>query len=66
MSSAPDEVKMRKPDEEPEFELLDAIVEDMLEAIEKKDKKLLKLALESLMEHIQFKDEAQDHQEMFE
>lgn len=59
ISTGPDEIKMRSPDED-SFELLDAIVEDMLEAFHKKDKKLLKMALESLIDHIKEEDEIQD------
>ncbi len=58
--SMPDEVKMRKPDEEGGFDMLDAIVEDMLLAFEKKDKSLLYGALESLIDHIKEEDEIQD------
>lgn len=63
--SGPVETKKRESDEEPQsFGMLDAIVEDMLEAFHKKDKKLLKASLEALMEHIQEEDEIQDHEEM--
>ncbi len=59
--SAHDEIKMREPDEgESEFGMLDAIVEDMLEAFHSKDKRLLKSALEALMDHIKEEDEIQD------
>lgn len=50
----------RKPDEGAEFDMLDAIAEDLLMAFEKKDKMLLKSAIESLVEHIQSQDQAQD------
>lgn len=58
----PDEIKVRKPDEEEasEFGMLDAIVEDMIEAIHKRDKRLLKSALEALVGHIKEEDEMQD------
>ncbi len=58
--SVPDEVVSRKPDDEGGFEMLDAIVEDMFEALQKKDKGLLKSALQSLVEHIKAEDEVQD------
>lgn len=50
------------PDEE--FGLLDAVAEDLLMAIERKDKKMLKAALESLMDHIKADDEVQDLETM--
>lgn len=57
----PLEVLERKPDEEGEdFSMLDAVAEDLLMAIEKKDKKLLREALKSLCMHIQDMDEEQD------
>jgi hypothetical protein len=46
------------------FGMLDAVVDDLLEAVHKKDKKMLKAALELLVEHIQEADEEQDHEEM--
>lgn len=46
-----------------DFGMMDAIVEDMLEAVHKKDKKLLKGALEALVEHIQSEDEDQDEED---
>ena len=63
--STPDEVKMRKSDDEEEggYELLDAVVEDMLEAFHKKDKGMLKMALEALIDHIKEEDEIQDAEE---
>lgn len=60
--SGPDEVLERKPDEDKEFDLLDAVVSDMMEAFEKKDKGLLKYALEALMEHMEEVDEIQDEE----
>jgi hypothetical protein len=47
----------------PGYGMFDAICEDMLEAVSKNDKKLLKGALEALVEHIQEEDELQDHEE---
>lgn len=62
--SEPVESIKREPDEGDSFEMLDAIVDDLLDAIHKKDKKLLKGALEALIEHIQEQDEYQDEREM--
>lgn len=47
-----------------EFGMIDAIVEDMIEAVHKKDKAMLKECLEALIEHIKSEDEIQDHEEM--
>ncbi len=58
-ASSPAEVIKREPDEE-SFEMLDAVVEDMMMAFEKKDRSMLKGALEALCEHIQDQDEEQD------
>lgn len=61
--SGPVEIIEREPDEGSEsFEMLDAIVEDMIEAMHSKNKGLLKSALEALCEHIQDIDEKQDEQ----
>ncbi len=62
-SGSVDQTLRRDPDEDASFEMIDAIVEDMLEAFQKKDKKLLKGALEALVEHIQDQDQAQDVEE---
>lgn len=63
--SGPAEVIKRSSDEMDEsFSMLDAIVEDMLEAFNRKDKKLLKGALEALVEHIQEEDEYQDQEQL--
>lgn len=62
--SGPVESKERKSDNGENFGMLDAIVDDLLEAVHKKDKKMLKAALELLIEHIQEADEEQDHEEM--
>lgn len=66
VSAGPDEIKMRKPDEAQEFELLDAVVEDFMEAIQTKNKRLLKMALEALIDHIKEEDEIQDEEEIVE
>ena len=60
-ASTPSETIKREPDEE-SFEMLDAVVEDMMMAFEQKDKSMLKGALEALVEHIQSQDEEQDEQ----
>ncbi len=61
MSEAVDVIE-REPDEDTNesFGMLDAIAEDMLEAASKKDKALLKSALEALVAHIQDMDAVQD------
>ncbi len=56
----PAETKERKPDEGADFDMLDAVAEDLLAAIEKKDKGMLKSALASLVDHIQSQDAEQD------
>lgn len=58
--SGPIESVERKPDEDAAYDMLDAVAEDFLLAIEKKDKKLLKEALSALCEHLQDTDEKQD------
>ncbi len=60
--SMPVEVIEREPDEDKPYGMLDAIVEDLMDGVHKKDKKMLKSALEALVEHIQEKDEKQDHE----
>jgi len=62
-SSGPVEVIERDPDEGAEqFDLLDAVADDVMAALESKDKKLLKSALEALCEYIQQEDIEQDKQ----
>lgn len=58
----PVEIIERKSDDGESFEMLDAICEDMMDAMHKKDKRLLKSCLEALVEHIQDIDEIQDEQ----
>lgn len=58
--NAEDEVLRRKSDDGEPFELLDAIAEDMLGAMEKKDRKLLRSALEALCEYVREEDIEQD------
>ncbi len=45
-----------------EYQMLDAIVEDMLRAFTHKNKDLLRGALEAFMEHIREADEIQDQE----
>ena len=48
------------PDDGDDYDMLDAVAEDLLAAFETKDKGLLKSALEALVSHIQEADQAQD------
>lgn len=60
-ASAPvDESIKREPDNEEDYGMVDAIADDMIEALQKKDKSLLKDALNALIEHIRYEDELQD------
>lgn len=55
----------RKPDDDAVgFDMLEAVADDLLKAIEKKDKGLLKEALAALCEHIKDLDAEQDSQTM--
>ncbi len=55
----------RKPDDEGDgFDMLDAVAEDLLQAIEKKDVTLLKEVLAAFADHIQTLDTAQDEKTM--
>ncbi len=56
--SGPIESQERKHDDG--FDMLGAVADDLLAAIEKKDKGALKAALEALCEHIQDLDSEQD------
>ena len=56
----PEKIK-RKPDEN-DFDMLDAVVEDLMYAIEKKDKNVLKDALISLITYVQSMDAEQDEE----
>ncbi len=60
VGSGPIESVERKPDEDKDYDMLDAVVEDLLLAIDKHDKKLLKEALTALCQHIQDMDQEQD------
>lgn len=57
-AAGPVEVQEREHDDG--FDMLDAVVDDLLAAIEKKDKGLLKSALQSFAEHLRDIDEQQD------
>ncbi len=46
----------------PEFGTMDAIAQDMMEAFDKKDVKLLKAALEALKDSLEEADASQDKQ----
>lgn len=59
-----DEPIVRKPDDGSSLDMLDAVADDMLAAFQKKDKALLKSALDALCEHIQSLDEEQDQQQL--
>ncbi len=59
-----DEAISRKPDGEESFDMLDAVAEDMIAALGKKDKALLKSALQALVEHIQDEDVEQDQSQL--
>lgn len=59
--SMPVDVIERETDEGSDgFDMLDAVAQDFIDAIHAKDKKLLKSALEALLEHIQENDQVQD------
>lgn len=53
-------VELKESDEG--FDLLDAIAEDLLEAIKKGDKAVLKDALSALIDHIRDEDQVQDEE----
>ena len=63
-ASAPIEKVERKPDQESDFSMLDAVATDMLAALKADDHKALVQALESLVTHIQTQDEEQDKEVM--
>lgn len=56
--AGPVEVIEREHDDS--FDMLDAVASDILVAVDKKDKALLKEALAALCEHLQDMDEQQD------
>jgi hypothetical protein len=58
-----DEAITRKHDDESsDYEMLDAIVEDIINAVKKENRSLLKNALEALIEHIKEEDKEQDNE----
>jgi len=59
-ASAPVESLERKPDEGSDFSTLDAVCDDLMEALKSDNRALLKSALEALVSHIQDMDEEQD------
>lgn len=59
-NSSDEETLRRKSDDGESFGMVDAIAEDMLAAFEKKDKGMLKAALESLCDYLKEEDEEQD------
>jgi tRNA A37 N6-isopentenylltransferase MiaA len=64
VGQGPVESIQRKHDEDAGFDMLDAVAEDLMDAIERKDKKRLRAALEAFADHIQSTDEVQDQQTM--
>lgn len=52
----------RMGEDEEEYGMLDAIAEDMLDAMSKKDKDLMKSALEALCDYVRQEDEEQDQE----
>ena len=58
-ASDDDDPVERKPDKD-SWDLLDAVAEDLLKAFERKDRGMVKAALQSLCEHIQDQDTEQD------
>ena len=61
--SGPVEHKSMSTDEDHEYGMLDAVAEDMMSAFHSKNHKMLKMALESLIDHIKSEDEQQDEGE---
>ena len=57
-----DQASMRRPDEESSYDMLDAIADDLLYAFEKKDKSMVKDALEALCEYVRQEDMEQDEE----
>lgn len=58
-ASMPVETEIRAPDAA-EYDTVDAIVDDLLHGLERKSRPVLKDAINSLIEHIQNLDKAQD------
>jgi hypothetical protein len=66
MSMPSDHIRMGGSEDEQdyEYEMLDAVAEDMMIAFERKDKRMLKAALQSLCDCIAEQDEEQDAKTM--
>ena len=63
-ASGPVDTIKREPDEPADYDMLDAVAEDMMEAFNRRDTTALKTALSALIEHLQSQDEKQDEQTM--
>ncbi len=62
----PVETIKREPDEDKDLDMLDAVAEDLLLAVQQKSTALIKDALSALVDHIQEQDVAQDQVQMAE
>lgn len=58
VAQGPVETIERKPDEDKELDMLEAVASDFLQAVEKKDTKLLAAALSALCDHISSMDKS--------
>lgn len=56
--AGPVEIEVRDHDES--FDMLDAVVSDLMAGLENKDKNMVKSALQSLCEHMKDEDQQQD------
>lgn len=62
MSGPAETIKMGDNEDDDDYGMLNAIADDMMDAVHKKDKKMLKDALEALCEHILEIDEIEDEE----
>lgn len=62
VGTGPVETQRRKPDEPSDFDTLDAVSEDLLTAVQNKDKGLLRAALTALCDYLRSEDAAQDEE----